>query len=192
MARASGRRCFSAEITSSPLPSPSRMSTTAKAGATRLDLQQAVGDRFRRWSTLKPRALHGARQPLQERLVVLDDQQRAFARDRDACGFGSWRAVIIILPGQMFAARISSHPSICIDQIGANPSGSLEVARGPSAPVRRRRARELTVLETSSVAPERSSSVLAMKKPRPRPLVSPPTFMRRRRLVERRARRSGP
>src|SRR5271168_4728339 len=32
MARASGRRFFMAEITSSPLPSPSRMSTTAKAG----------------------------------------------------------------------------------------------------------------------------------------------------------------
>src|SRR5215208_2486443 len=31
-ARESGRRRFSAEITSSPLPSPSRMSTTAKAG----------------------------------------------------------------------------------------------------------------------------------------------------------------
>src|ERR1700722_15767783 len=33
MARASGRRFFIAEITSSPLPSVSRMSTTAKAGA---------------------------------------------------------------------------------------------------------------------------------------------------------------
>src|ERR1051326_1527819 len=32
MPRASGRRLRSAEITSSPLPSPSRMSTTAKAG----------------------------------------------------------------------------------------------------------------------------------------------------------------
>src|SRR5947208_16050900 len=33
MARASGRRFFMAEMTSRPLPSPSRMSTTAKAGA---------------------------------------------------------------------------------------------------------------------------------------------------------------
>src|ERR1700724_2577201 len=79
IARASGRLRFSAETTSSPLPSPSRKSTTAKAGAL-LPICASPSLTLSPGGHVKPALSQGAPQPFKERLVVFDDQERAVGR----------------------------------------------------------------------------------------------------------------
>ena len=82
MPRASGRFALSLEITSMPLPSPSRMSMMAKAGGGGFDARRALRRRDSHRGDHEAARLHGARQPVEEGLVVLDDQQRAVLRQR--------------------------------------------------------------------------------------------------------------
>ena len=79
IARASGRFFFSAETTSSPLPSPSRKSTTAKAGAL-LPLREAIlrhlAERAEesRYPLTPQRIVHDVRQVVpQDGIVCLDN-----------------------------------------------------------------------------------------------------------------------
>src|ERR1051326_5137013 len=78
--RAPGRRFFSAEITSRPLPSPSRMSTTAKAGGAASTCSRPSAT-VSAGVTEKPRvSIARARRGggwLGEGLAVFDDQQGA-------------------------------------------------------------------------------------------------------------------
>ncbi len=81
MARASGPALFHGRDDVEPVAVAEPHVDDRKGRRGLLDLQQPVGDRFG-GGHRKAAALHGAREPLQERFVIFDDQKRTLVRNR--------------------------------------------------------------------------------------------------------------
>src|SRR5262249_2136663 len=149
-----------------------------------LHLQQSLGYRLRRRYG-KASLLKRFGKPLQERKIVLDDQQRSFAGDsflyRPVGGLGGGIHVVTSRPTRILPCRAQpSHTRIsdygCSAQAAANVkdcSKSLRLQSNLMMAPRSGWARFSKV----TVAPERSSRVLAMKKPNPRPVASSPVSL---------------
>ena len=152
---------------------------------------QPVGDRFGGRDREAAR-LHRPRQALQERLVVVDDEQGPVVRQpvrrptspgarRPSCdpsllGSMACRTLQDIDPGRAEVAlrqRVASGR-----RRQAAQSARARSRRAASRSARWRRVPAARRLAMVSMAPERSSSVLAMKKPRPRPDSSPAAALR--------------
>ena len=72
--RESGRTSRRTGMISSPLPSASRMSMTAKAGAMRRKTVVASATEAAQWGA-NPRRSHGAAQPIAHSDIIVEDEQ---------------------------------------------------------------------------------------------------------------------
>ena len=184
-------------MTSRPLPSSSRMSTTANAGAfCRIRSMPSATE----WAAahLKTARLHGPRQPQHECTVVVDQDERAIFRQLIRLNAKSLRHFgTSNLP--QYSRRIGyaqaqrAFINECCDPLRACRSAALGVTVGSHslllenitgpADITWPMFRPLAVIERKR-GPERSSRVLAMKKPAPGLMVRHP-------LSDRATRRAG-